>query len=125
VLVHRIWLDVEPTRTPQDACNAWNLNKNQNLDLAKQWTAAMRKTGLKCGIYGNPNQWTAMFPAKSSDIGSDLPLWIVIDDNRQGVNTVSQGQMMGGWSTSKLIGKQFLLSTTVCGGGIDKDSLIE
>lgn len=125
VEVHRIWLDVEPTRTPRDPCNAWNLSNDQNFNLAKQWTAAMRKTGLKWGIYGNPNQWTAMFPAKSSNIGSDLPLWIVIDDQKQGLNTVTQARLMGGWSTSKLIGKQFQLSTNVCGGGVDKDSFKE
>jgi hypothetical protein len=125
VEVHRIWLDVEPTRTPRDACNAWNLGQSKNFDLAKQWTAAMRKTGLKWGIYGNPNQWTGMFPTKSSNIGSDLPLWIVVDNRKQGVSTVSQGQLMGGWSTGRLIGKQFLLGTSVCGGGLDKDSFKE
>jgi hypothetical protein len=66
-----------------------------------------------------------MFPAKSSNIGSDLPLWIVVDDRKQGVSTVSQGQLMGGWSTGRLIGKQFLLGTSVCGGGLDKDSFKE
>jgi len=125
VLVHRLWLDVEPTRTPKDPCNAWNLSPSANLNLAKQWTAALRKTGLKWGIYGNPGQWTGMFPSKSSDIGSDLPLWVVIDDNKSGVSSVSQGQLMGGWKLSNVHGKQFLLDTTACSGSIDKDSFTD
>jgi hypothetical protein len=113
---------VEPT---SGTCNAWKLSKSANFDLAKEWTTALRKTGLQWGIYGNPNQWTDMFPLKSSDIGSDLPLWIVIDDDKAGVNTVSQSQLMGGWSTNKLLAKQYLLDTNVCGGGIDKDSFLQ
>ena len=66
-----------------------------------------------------------MFPSKSSDIGSDLPLWVVIADSKAGVGTVSQSQLMGGWKSSKLFAKQYLLDTKVCGGSIDKDSFLE
>ena len=50
VCVHRLWLDVEPTSSP---CKAWNLAKDDNLALAKQWVSAMKGTGLKWGIYAN------------------------------------------------------------------------
>ena len=48
--IHRIWFDVEPAA---GECNAWNLGKTENFQLAKQWVAALRTTGLKWGIYAN------------------------------------------------------------------------
>jgi hypothetical protein len=120
--IHRLWLDVEPT---SGVCNAWKLSKSSNFNLAKQWTNTLRNTGLKWGIYGNPNQWEEMFPSRSSNIGSDLPLWVVIDDNMAGVGAISQGQLMGGWEISNLLAKQFLLDTNVCGASLDKDSFLE
>lgn len=50
IKVHRLWLDVEPTTAD---CKAWNLSKEDNLALAKQWVAAIKATGLKWGIYAN------------------------------------------------------------------------
>lgn len=59
-----------------------------------------------------------MFPSRSSDIGSDLPLWAVQDDYVPGVSTVTT--FMGGWTTA--FGKQYNLGTTACGGSVDLDS---
>ena len=112
-----VWFDVEPT---SGTCNGWNLAKADNLALAKQWTALLRQSSLHWGIYGNgsviyglrkpeltltcnSNQWTAMFPSRSSDIGSDLPLWAVQDDHKPGVSSVTT--FMGGWK--KAVGKQY------------------
>ena len=39
-----------------------------------------------------------MFPSRSSNIGSDLPLWAVQDDGKPGVSTVTT--FMGGWTTA-------------------------
>ena len=36
-----------------------------------------------------------MFPSRSSDIGSDLPLWAVQFDKKPGVSSVDT--FMGGW----------------------------
>ena len=49
VLGH-LWFDVEPA---SGACNAWNLGSSQNLALAQQWTALLRQSSYKWGIYGN------------------------------------------------------------------------
>lgn len=51
------------------------------------------------------NQWTAMFPERSSDIGSDLPLWAVQFDRQPGVSTVTT--FMGGWT--RAYAKQYWL----------------
>ncbi|MCJ1394084.1 hypothetical protein MMC18_006962 [Xylographa bjoerkii] len=96
------WFDVEP-KGAKDACNAWNLGNTANLALAKEWTALLRKSGNKWGIYANGNQWTAMFASRSTDIGSDLPLWAVQDDHKPGVSTVHT--FMGGWTSA--VGKQY------------------
>lgn len=47
-----------------------------------------------------------MFASRSTDIGSQLPLWAVQDDGKSGVNTVTT--FMGGWTTAA--GKQYSLS---------------
>ena len=52
IIVHRLWLDIE-TESDSSPCNGWNLGKDANLALAKEWTAALRATGLKWGIYAN------------------------------------------------------------------------
>ena len=44
------------------------------------------------------NQWTTMFASRSTNIGSDLPLWAVQDDDTPGVSTVTT--FMGGWTTA-------------------------
>ena len=66
------------------------------------------------------NQWTAMFPYRSSDVGSDLPLWAVQDDFKPGVGTVTT--FMGGWT--RALAKQYHLDTRTpeCGGSLDLDS---
>lgn len=46
-----------------------------------------------------------MFASKSTDIGSDLPLWAVQDDFKPGVGTVTA--FMGGWN--KAYAKQYHL----------------
>ena len=51
------------------------------------------------------NQWTEMFASRSTDIGSNLPLWAVQDDYEPGVSTVDT--FMGGWTTA--IAKQYYL----------------
>ncbi|MCJ1292309.1 hypothetical protein MMC34_003859 [Xylographa carneopallida] len=114
VLGH-LWFDVEPA---SGACNAWNLGASQNLALAQQWTALLRQSSYKWGIYGNGNQWTTMFASRSTNIGSDLPLWAVQDDDTPGVSTVTT--FMGGWTTA--YAKQYDLDTTACGGSVDLDS---
>jgi hypothetical protein len=151
IQIHRLWLDVEP----DSVCEAWSLGASNNLALAKQWTALLRSTGLKWGIYGNgyvklhlvsplpssisfshlavangaptpnSNQWTAMFPERSSDIGSDLSLWAVKDDGVAGVSTVPASSLMGGWTTSKVVAKQYNLGVNVCGGNVDYDSFLD
>ncbi|KAJ8071435.1 hypothetical protein OCU04_001756 [Sclerotinia nivalis] len=113
-----LWLDIEPTSVSNSACNAWNLGAAANEKLAKQWVAAMKATGLKWGIYANGNQWSGMFASRSTDIGSDLPLWAVQDDFKAGVNTVDT--FMGGWTQAAA--KQYYLDTTLCGLGVDLDS---
>ncbi|MCJ1398404.1 hypothetical protein MMC11_001602 [Xylographa trunciseda] len=110
-----LWFDVEPA---SGACNAWNLGSSQNLALAQQWTALLRQSSYKWGIYGNGNQWTSMFASRSTDIGSDLPLWAVQDDGTPGVATVTT--FMGGWTSA--YAKQYDLDTTGCGGSVDLDS---
>ena len=44
-----------------------------------------------------------MFASRSTDIGSDLPLWAVQDDHKPGVSTVHT--FMGGWTSA--VGKQY------------------
>ena len=78
-----------------------------------------------------------MFPSRSSNIGSDLPLWAVQDDDEPGVSTVDT--FMGGWTTA--FAKQYDLGkpvnllfpilktdqtkdTTLCGGSVDLDSFL-
>ena len=39
-----------------------------------------------------------MFASRSTDIGSDLPLWAVQDDDTPGVSTVTT--FMGGWTVA-------------------------
>ncbi|TVY24113.1 Counting factor 50 protein [Lachnellula hyalina] len=113
------WFDIEPTSTANgDACNAWNLGSSANAALAKQWVAALQGSGRKWGIYANGNQWTSMFASRSTDIGSQLPLWAVQFDNKPGVNTVTS--LMGGWTSA--VAKQYTLDTTTCGSGADLDS---
>ena len=53
IIVQRLWFDIEPTSASVSGCNAWNLSKDANLALARQWVAALKATGLKWGIYAN------------------------------------------------------------------------
>jgi len=46
-----------------------------------------------------------MFATRSTDIGSDLPLWAVQDDFKPGVSTVTT--FMGGWTSA--FAKQYYL----------------
>ena len=46
-----------------------------------------------------------MFASRSTDIGSQLPLWAVQFDNKPGVNTVTS--LMGGWTSA--VAKQYTL----------------
>ena len=68
-----------------------------------------------------------MFPSRSSDIGSDLPLIAVQEDYKPGVSTVDSDHLMGGWKegSSLIIGKQYNLGHTVCDGSLDLDSFTE
>ncbi|KAM0160842.1 hypothetical protein ACHAQE_004436 [Botrytis cinerea] len=116
--IHTLWLDIEPTSVSNSPCNAWNLGAAANEKLAKQWVTAMKATGLKWGVYANGNQWSGIFASRSTDIGSDLPLWAVQEDYKEGVNTVTT--FMGGWT--KAVAKQYSLDTTLCGLGVDLDS---
>ena len=54
-----------------------------------------------------------MFASRSTNIGSDLPLWAVQDDDTPGVSTVTT--FMGGWTTAYAkqydLGKPYLYST--------------
>jgi hypothetical protein len=63
---------------------------------------------LVCGdivISNSSNQWTTMFASRSTDIGSQLPLWAVQDDFTPGVDTVDT--FMGGWTSA--VAKQYNL----------------
>ena len=64
-----------------------------------------------------------MFPSRSSDIGSDLPLWAVQMDYSP--NVASTHTFMGGWTEAT--GKQYNLDTTTpeCAGDIDFDSFVD
>lgn len=121
--VHRLWLDIEPSTASASGCDGWNLGKQANLDLAREWVAKIKATGLKWGIYANGNQWSGIFPSRSSDVGSDLPLWAVQFDKRPGVSTVDT--FMGGWT--KAIAKQYYLDTKTpeCSGSLDLDSFAD
>ncbi|RAL66176.1 hypothetical protein DID88_005848 [Monilinia fructigena] len=68
-----LWLDIELTSASNSPCNAWNLGAAANEKLAK---------------------WSGMFSSRATDIGSDLPLWAVQQDYKEGVNTVTT--FMGG-----------------------------
>ena len=46
-----------------------------------------------------------MFASRSTDVGSQLPLWAVQDDSTPGVNTVDT--FMGGWTSA--VAKQYNL----------------
>jgi hypothetical protein len=46
-----------------------------------------------------------MFGSRSTDVGSQLPLWAVQDDFTPGVNTVTT--FMGGWTSA--VAKQYNL----------------
>ena len=50
-----------------------------------------------------------MFAAIDTDIGSDLPLWAVQDDGKEGVSTVDR--FFGGWTTA--YAKQYHLGIAV------------
>jgi hypothetical protein len=54
---------------------------------------------------GVRNQWSGMFGSRSTDVGSQLPLWAVQDDFKPGVNTVTT--FMGGWTSA--VAKQYNL----------------
>ncbi|ESZ94369.1 glycoside hydrolase family 25 protein [Sclerotinia borealis F-4128] len=118
--INTLWLDLEPTSVSNYPCNAWNLGAAANEKLAKQWVSAMKATGLKWGIYANGNQWSGMFASRSTDIGSELPLWAVQQDYKEGVNTVDT--FMGGWT--KAVAKQYRLDTKICGLDVDLDSFL-
>lgn len=49
-----------------------------------------------------------MFPSRSSDVASDLPLYAVQADGEPGVSTVDT--FMGGWTSA--FGKQYSLGTS-------------
>ena len=51
------------------------------------------------------NQWEDIFPSRSSDIASDLPLWAVQEDFAPGTSSVTT--FMGGWT--KAYAKQYNL----------------
>ena len=50
-----------------------------------------------------------MFASRSTDIGSQLPLWAAQDDFTPGVNTVTT--FMGGWTSA--VAKQYNLGEHV------------
>jgi len=119
--LHTLWFDIEPTSTASgDACNAWNLGSSSNLALAQQWVSLLESSGYNWGIYANGNQWSGMFPSRSTDIASSLPLWGVQDNMVPGVNTLTT--FMGGWTKGNA--KQYDLDTTVCGQGVDISSFL-
>lgn len=82
------------------------------------------------------NQWSGMFGSRSTDVGSQLPLWAVQFDRTPGVNTVNT--FMGGWTSA--VAKQYVLGmlvqdrvaspwltltdTTACGFSVDLDSFL-
>jgi len=51
------------------------------------------------------NQWSGMFGSRSTNVGSQLPLWAVQFDSKPGVNTVTT--FMGGWTSA--VAKQYNL----------------
>lgn len=52
--IDTLWLDIEQTDTGKgDPCNAWNLEKEANLALAREWVSLMEGSGRKWGIYAN------------------------------------------------------------------------
>ena len=133
----RLWLDLEPPNS-DSPCKGWDYGATRNTDLAKQFVAAIKATGLKWGIvsylllspfsscllsvvwaglifcvdeqYANGNQWATMFGSRSVNIASDLPLWAVQWD---GVPTLgSVNTFMGGWTTA--FAKQYGKSTGGC-----------
>ncbi|KAH7390405.1 glycoside hydrolase superfamily [Cadophora sp. MPI-SDFR-AT-0126] len=112
-----LWFDIEPT---SGTCNAWNLGATQNTALARQWVSLLQGSGRKWGIYANGNQWSGMFGSRSTDVGSQLPLWAVQFDRTPGVNTVNT--FMGGWTSA--VAKQYVLDTTACGFSVDLDSFL-
>jgi len=112
-----LWFDIEPT---SGTCNAWNLGATQNTALARQWVSLLQGSGRKWGIYANGNQWSGMFGSRSTDVGSQLPLWAVQFDSAPGVNTVNT--FMGGWTSA--VAKQYVLDTTACGFSVDLDSFL-
>lgn len=103
--ISHIWLDIEPA---SGACNAFNQGSSTNENVAKQFTSIIRNSQYTWGVYGNGNQWTQMFSSRSTDIGSDLPLWAVQADGSPGVSSVDT--FMGGWTSA--IGKQYRESKT-------------
>ncbi|MCJ1472475.1 hypothetical protein MMC13_001123 [Lambiella insularis] len=112
-----LWFDVEPA---SGECNAFNLGGTANEALAKEFTAIMDKSTHKWGIYGNGNTWSPMFPSRSTDIGSNLPLWAVQVDDKPDVGTVTT--FMGGWT--KAFAKQYDNGVKECSGAnpIDLDT---
>lgn len=63
-----------------------------------------------------------MFPSRSSDIGSDLPLWAVEMSRNPDVSATTR--FMGGWT--RAVGKQFRLDGPLpgCGGNVDLNSFL-
>ena len=51
------------------------------------------------------NQWSGIFPSRSTNVASDFPLWAVQFDKKPGVSTVTT--FMGGWT--KAFAKQYYL----------------
>jgi hypothetical protein len=117
--IQTLWFDIEPTRAPPQPCNAWQLDHDTNMALAKQWVTVLGTTGLNWGIYGNRGQWTEMFGSVSADVASDLPLWAAQNDKIPGVSSV---RMFGGWTSASA--KQYFFDTKLpeCGGSLDLDS---
>ena len=66
------------------------------------------------------NQWSGMFPSRSTDVGSSLPLWAVQFDYKPGVSTTTT--FMGGWT--RAYAKQYNLGKRTSGGRRDMETLL-
>jgi hypothetical protein len=96
--IQRLWLDIEPTSAPQDACNTWQLGFDNNLATARHWIDVLGTTAREWGVYANRNEGTSMFGNLTADVASDLPLWAVQGDHVAGVSTVTR--FFGGWTSA-------------------------
>ncbi|KAF0419848.1 glycoside hydrolase family 25 protein [Gigaspora margarita] len=110
MLVQTIWLDFEKS----SACNSsWSLGSAGNIALAKQFTEAVKTTGLNWGIYSSNRNWNDLFGSTNAVVDNSFKVWYANFDNQDNYNDWSSGMAFGGFVSPS--GKQYAQGSGNCG----------